>query len=324
MTSIRWGILSTGTIAGAFVEDLRLLPDAEVAAVGSRTQQAAQAFAARYGISRAHGSWQALAEDPDVDAIYVATPHSAHYAASRLSLEAGKATLTEKPFTLHVPDAQELVATARRRGVFLMEAMWMRCLPGIARIRELVAGGAIGDVVAVHADFGLAMPFAPEHRMRDRLLGAGALYDLGVYPIALAHLFLGEPAQIRAWARLDPQGVDENTAMLFGYASGALAALTCSLLGDTARTATITGSAGRIELPRNFYRPTGFTLHRDGHAAEHIDTPFPGHGYHFEAAEVQRCLRAGLIESPLMPHDDTLAVMRLLDAVRASIGVSYD
>src|SRR6266545_3748617 len=254
MQSIRWGILATGLIAGKFVEDLRLLPDAEVVAVGSRTPQAAQAFAERYAIPRAYGSWQALADDPGVDAVYVATPHPAHYAASLLCLRAGKATLTEKPFTLHVPDAQELVATARSRGVFLMEAMWMRCLPGIARVRELVADG--------------------------------------------------------------------NTGMLFGYASGALAALTCSLLGDTARRATITGTAGRIELPRNFYRPTELVLHQGEDRAERIETPFPGLGYHFEAAEVHRCLRAGLVESPLVPHDDTLSVMRTLDAVRQLIGVN--
>src|SRR6266540_1264004 len=229
MQSIRWGILATGLIAGKFVEDLRLLPDAEVVAVGSRTPQAAQAFAERYAIPRAYGSWQALADDPGVDAVYVATPHPAHYAASLLCLRAGKATLTEKPFTLHVPDAQELVATARSRGVFLMEAMWMRCLPGIARVRELVADGVIGEVVAIHADFGAAGPFPPGHRMRDRLLGGGAL-----------------------------------------------AALTCSLLGDTARRATITGTAGRIELPRNFYRPTELVLHQGEDRAERIEKPFPG------------------------------------------------
>lgn len=322
MDVIRWGILSTGHIAGKFVEDLRLLPDAEVAAVGSRTFEAAQAFASRHGIPRAHGSWRALAVDPGVDAIYVATPHSAHYAATLTCLRAGKATLTEKPLTLHVPEAEELVATARDGGVFLMEAMWMRCFPGIARIRELIAGGAIGDVVAVHADFGLAGPFPPEHRLRDRRLGGGALFDLGVYPIAFAHLFLGEPAEIRAWARLDPQGADENTGMILGYASGALAALSCSLLGDSARRATVTGTEGRIELPRNFYRPTEFVVYQD--CAERVGTPFPGQGYHFEAAEVHRCLRAGLVESPLVPHADTLAVMRTLDSVRSAIGLRYE
>jgi predicted dehydrogenase len=324
MTSIRWGILATGTIARAFAEDLRLLPDAEVVAVGSRTPEAARAFADRYAIPRAYGSWQALADDPDVDAVYVATPHSAHYAASLLCLRAGKATLTEKPFTLHVPDAEALVATARSRGVFLMEAMWTRCLPGIARARQLVADGAIGEVIAVHADFGAAGPFPPEHRMRDRRLGGGALFDLGVYPVTLAHLFLGEPAEIQAWARLDPQGADENTGMLFGYASGALAAITCSLLGDTARRAVITGTTGRIELPRDFFRPTELMLVRGDDRVERIDASFAGLGYHFEAAEVQRCLRAGLVESPLMPHEDTLAVMRTLDAVRERIGLRYD
>jgi predicted dehydrogenase len=320
---IRWGILSTGTIAGTFVEDLRLLPDAEVAAVGSRTTEAAEAFAIRYGIPRAYGSWQALAEDPGVDVVYVATPHSHHHAATMTCLAAGKAALVEKAFTLHVPDAQELVATARSRGLFLMEAMWMRFLPGIRRLHELVAGGAIGDVVAVHADFSVVGPFPPTHRMRDRQLGGGALYDLGVYPISFAHLFLGEPAEVRAWARLDPQGADENTAALLGYASGALAAVTCTLLGDGTRRATITGTEGRIDLARHFHRPTELTLIRNDDSMELIAVPYTGLGYHYEAAEVQRCLRAGLPESPLMPHEETLAVMRTLDAVRERIGLTY-
>jgi predicted dehydrogenase len=321
---IRWGILSTGQIAGKFVEDLRLLPDAAVVAVGSRAEASARAFADRYAIPRAYGDWRRLAEDPEVDAVYVATPHSGHYAASLTCLTAGKPTLTEKPFTLDSAQAQRLVAAAREHNVFLMEAMWMRCFPGIRRLRELVAAGEIGEVVALHADFGLAGPFPPTHRLRDPALGGGALLDLGVYPVAFAHLFLGEPSDITAWARLGPEGVDENTAVVLGYAGRALAALTCSLLGDTARRAVITGTTGRIELPRNFYRPTGFTLFRgeDAEPAQTV-TPFPGWGYHFEAAEVHRCLRAGLVESPLVPHADTLAVMRTLDAIRARLGVSY-
>jgi predicted dehydrogenase len=323
MDRIRWGILSTGSIARDFVSDLRHLPDAEVAAVGSRSPEAARRFASEYGIPRAHGSWQALADDPDLDVIYVATPHSAHHEATLTCLRAGKAALTEKPFTLDLAQAQELVATARAARLFLMEAMWMRCFPAIHAVTGLITEGALGEITSVQADFGLSGYFAPTHRLRARELGGGALLDLGVYPVTWTQLILGTPDTIQAQARLSAEGVDENTGMLFGYASGALACLTCSLLGDSPRTASVTGTGGRIELPRDFYRPTSFVLVRGDNEPERIETPVHGWGYHFEAAEVHRCLRDGLTESPVAPLSDTLAVMAILDAVCTQIGVSY-
>lgn len=319
---MRWGILSTGWIAEQFVTDLRHLPDAEAVAVGSRTPASARAFADRFGIPRAHGSWAALVADPDVDAIYVATPHHAHFEASMLSLTAGKATLTEKPITLDFGGAEKLIKTAHGNGVFLMEAMWMRCIPAIRRAAGMIADGVIGDVTTVQADFGLPGPFSEPHRLVTKALGGGALLDLGIYPVTFAHLFLGVPQRIEAWASLTEGGVDDNTGMVFGYDSGALAMLACSLTGDTPRTATITGTLGRIEFRRGFFNPQGFTLWH-GETAEEVAQPFPGKGYHFEVAEVQRCVSEGLLESPLIPHAETLAVMRTLDAVRSKIGVTY-
>lgn len=319
---IRWGILSTGSIASSFVEDLRLLPDATVTAVGSRTAESAERFAARHGIPRAHGSWQALVDDPEVDAIYVATPHSAHFDATMLSLAAGKATLTEKPFTLDVASSEILVETARSSGVFLMEAMWTRCIPAVRRMVELVAGGAIGTPTAVHADFGMQVPFDEAHRLWSRKLGGGGLYDVGIYPVTFAHLFLGTPSSVQAWARLSEGGIDQNTGILLGYDSGAVAALTCSLVGDSARRATITGTEGRIEVPRDFFHPRGFTIWH-GDRAEPVDLPFEGVGYHFEADEVHRCLREGRTESPLVPLAETLDILTVLDVVRAKVGLDY-
>ncbi|HEY3010601.1 MAG TPA: Gfo/Idh/MocA family oxidoreductase [Micromonosporaceae bacterium] len=319
---IRWGILATGWIATEFVRDLRLLPDAEVIAVGSRSVAAAADFARRHDIPRAYGSWAELAGDPDVDVVYVATPHSAHDAAARTCLAAGRAVLCEKPLTLDRPSSQALTEYAKAAGRFLMEAMWTRCDPLIRRVRALVADGAIGEVTTVRADYGMAGPFPPTHRLRARALGGGALLDVGVYPVTIAHLLLGAPAEIRAWARLN-DGVDENTGMIFGYASGALAALTCGIVGDTGVTAAITGSRGRIDLPPGFYAPARFILRRAGAEAEIVAEPTARPGYHHEAAEVQRCLRAGELESPLVPHAATLEVMAILDAVRAQIGVDY-
>jgi predicted dehydrogenase len=319
----RWGILATGYIAATFVRDLRLLPDAEVVAVGSRSREAARAFADRHGIPRAYGSWAELAADDEVEVIYVATPHTAHLDAALTCLAAGRAVLVEKPITLDRAGAERLVEAARTQGRFLMEAMWMRCNPTIRRVTELVADGAIGEVTGVQADFGLAGPFPPEHRLRARALGGGALLDLGVYPVSLAHLLLGAPDEIRAWAKLSPEGVDENTGIVFGYDSGAVATLSCGLVGATPVAATIVGRTGRIELASPFYRPSRATLYRTGAEPEPLPVEQVGSGYQYEAAEVQRCLREGLLESPLVPHAVTCEVMGLLDAVRAQIGVVY-
>lgn len=319
---VRWGILSTGKIAARFTEDLAGMPDAEVAAVGSRTTASAERFAAAHGIGRAHGSWAELAADPDVDVVYVAPTQNAHRDAVRLCLEAGKAVLCEKPFTVSEAEARPLVELARERELFLMEAMWTYCNPLVRRMTELIADGAIGEVRAVHADFGLAGPFPPGHRLLDPALGGGALLDLGVYPVSLAHLVLGEPAEVAAWARLRG-GVDENTGMLLGYDSGAVAALTCSLVADTPQRGAVTGTTGRIEFPRGFYFPESFTLHRAGREPEEFTGPRPGRTFVHQAAEVMRALRAGERESPLVPLEGTLAVLRTMDAVRARIGLKY-
>src|SRR5919206_447024 len=190
---VRWGILATGGIAAAFAADLVDLPDAEIAAVASRRRESAQAFAERFGAARAYGDWESLAADPDIDVVYVATPHAAHRAAAGLCLTAGRNVLCEKAFTLNVREAQELVALARERGSFLMEAMWMYCNPLVRRLKRMVDDGAIGEVRHVQADFGLAGPFPPSHRLRDPLQGGGSLLDLGVYPVSFAQLLLGEP-----------------------------------------------------------------------------------------------------------------------------------
>jgi len=292
-------------------------------AVGSRSPETARAFADRHGIPRAYGSWSDLAADADVDVIYVATPHAAHHDAALTCLTAGRAVLVEKPITLDRAGAQRLVEAARTHDRFLMEAMWMRCNPAVRRVAELVADGAIGEVTSVQADFGVAGPFPPEHRMRARALGGGALLDLGIYPISLAHLLLGVPDEIRSWAALGPEGVDENTGIVFGYASGAVATLSCGMVGATPVAATITGRSGRIELGSPFFRPSRVILHRAGAEPEQLPVELVGSGYVYEAAEVQRCLREGLRESPLVPHAVTLEVMGLLDAVREQIGVTY-
>lgn len=321
--TVRWGILGTGGIAATFAADLPLVPGAELAAVGSRTTANAAAFAERHGFARAHGSWAELAADPEVDVVYVATPHAQHHAAAMACLAGGKAVLCEKPMTLDLASTAQLVQEARTHDLFLMEAMWMRCNPAIRAIVSLIADGAIGEVTNVHADFGLQGPFPASHRLRDPALGGGALLDLGVYPLNLAHLILGPPSTVHGWAHLTPEGVDDNTGVLLGYGSGAVASLGCSLIGETRNAASITGTQGRIDLPQGFFVPRTFTLTRAGADPEEINHPFQGSGYQYEAAEVQRCLAEGLLESPLMPHSTTMDIMTLMDTIRAEVGVVY-
>ncbi|MEU5216322.1 Gfo/Idh/MocA family oxidoreductase [Streptomyces sp. NPDC020807] len=320
---VRWGILATGGVAERMATDLAALEGAEIVAVASRTEASAKAFAERFGIPRAYGDWAGLVADAEVDVVYVATPHHAHREAAGLALEAGKAVLCEKALTLNSGEAEELVALARDRGRFLMEAMWMYCNPLVLRLAELVRGGAIGEVRTVQADFGLPGPFAADHRLRDPAVGGGALLDLGVYPVSFAHLLLGEPDSVQAHALLSPEGVDLNTGMLLGWESGASALLSCSLVADTPLTASVTGTEGRIEVPRGFFFPERFTLHRPGREPEEFTATDDPLTFRHEAAEVMRALRAGETESPLVPLDGSLAVMRTLDAVRERIGVRY-
>ncbi|WUS96740.1 Gfo/Idh/MocA family oxidoreductase [Streptomyces sp. NBC_00708] len=324
--TVRWGVLATGGIAATFTADLLAMPDAEVVAVASRTDASARAFAERFGIPRAYGDWAGLVADDEVDVVYVATPHSAHREAAALALEAGKHVLCEKAFTLNEREARELVKLARDRGVFLMEAMWTYCNPVIRRLTELVRDGAIGEIRTVQADFGFAGDLGPGHRLRDPALGGGALLDLGVYPVSFAHLLLGEPDRVQADALLSPEGVDLNTGMLLGWDSGANALLSCSIVGHHPTAATVIGTGGRIDIPHSFFHPEGFVLRRAGAEPEEI-TSGPGpqglSGMRYEAAEVMRALRAGETESPLVPLDGSLAVMRTLDAVRDRIGVRY-
>ncbi len=317
---IRWGVLATGGIAARFARELALVPDAELVAVGSRTASSAEAFATEHGVARSHGSWEALAADPDVDLIYIATPHSHHHAAASLCLRAGKPLLVEKAFTLDLAQAQELVTVARERQLFLMEAFWTRTLPAILKAQQLIADGAIGEVVAVQAAFGIAFDPDPAHRLRNPQLGGGALLDLGVYPIGFAQLLLGEPNQVRAWAQLFPEGTDARTSIALGFPSGAVASLYCGTGGDL-RTATVVGSTGKIDFPWGFHAAERFVLHRDGaDPQEFQDAPS---GLHFEAAEAGKCWREGKLESDLVPLSSTLSVMRTMDAIRAQIGVSY-
>ena len=319
---IRWGILGTGGIARVFTEDLIRLDDHIVAAVGSRAAATAQAFASAYGIERAHGSYQALAADNEVDVVYVATPHSGHFAAARLCLLAGRAILVEKPFTATAGQAEEIAALAVKRRLFAMEAMWTRFNQVIRQINELVAGGTIGKIISVQADLAIAPAYDPAHRLWNPDLAGGALLDLGIYPIALGSMLLGPPDLIRALTTTAPTGVDANTAIVARYPGGAVGLYQCGLWAKSPAAATITGTGGYITIDPPFFHPQGFTTCLTDAEPQHQSIALDGHGYTYQAAEVARCLRTGLTESPLMPLAETLAIMRTLETARASFSGS--
>jgi predicted dehydrogenase len=320
---IRWGILGAGRIAHRFAEAVASLPDAELAAVGSRAADTAGRFASQHHIPRAHASYEALAADPAVDAVYVATPHPMHMGNSLLCLNAGKAVLCEKPFAVNAAQAQAMADAARAGKVFLMEAMWTRFLPGIARVRALIAEGAIGEPRMLMADFGFRAGLDPKGRLFDPALGGGGLLDVGVYCMSLASMIFGSPNRVTGLAELGSTGVDEQASMALGYPSGQLALLATAVRTNTQHEAWIHGTEGAIKIHRPWYAPTALTLVRPGRADEAIAAPFEGNGFNYEAAEVGACLRAGRLESATMPLDESIAILRAMDSLRAQWGLRY-
>jgi len=320
---VRWGILGTGKIARQFADALRRLPDAELLAIGSRAQESARRFADEFGVARPYGDYLQLVSDPKVEAVYVATPHSCHAENTRLALDAGKAVLCEKPFTINAAEAREVVALARARKLFLMEAMWTRCFPLMTKLRDLLASDAIGEVRQLTADFGFRAEYTEESRLFGPRLGGGALLDVGVYPVSLASMLFGPPTRIVSAANLGRTGVDEEAAMILTHGRGQLAVLHTAIRLDTAQEAIVTGTGGRLRIHSPWWRPGAMTLSRESKTDERFEFPLEGNGYEFEAREVTECLRAGKLESPLMPLDETLSIMKTLDALRAQWGLKY-
>jgi len=320
---VRWGILATGRIAHSFADDLMLLPDAQVAAVGSRHKESAEAFAREYDAPAAYDSYEGLVSDPDVDVVYVATPHALHADDVALAFDAGKPVLCEKPLTLSASQAEPLVARARSERLFFMEAMWTRCIPAVRRLQQLLATGEYGEVRQVRADFGFVVDAPPENRLLNPALGGGALLDIGIYPLTYARLFLAEPETITVAANLAPTGIDLDIVIGIVDTEGAVAALTASITAQGSQTASLATDRGRFDVHPPFHHPDTVTW-SSGEATQTFSEPRIGSGLAHEAIEVMRCLRSGETESPLVPLDESLTMMRLMDDLRARIGVSYD
>lgn len=323
MTKIRWGICSTGNIAHKFASDIQFVENTEIIAVGSRRKEDAERFGKKFGIPHRHGSYAELAADSDVDVVYIGTPHSLHHENTLLFLNAGKSVLCEKPFAINAKQAQEMIDAARKNNVFLMEAHWSYFMPGIKEMLRLVREGMIGKVKMIDAAFCYYKEYNPKDLAFDPNLGGGGLLDVGVYPLALAHMIAGFPVEVKGFWIPTPDGVDAVNALLCRFENGALGQLTSGVNLKRPVEALITGEKGWIKLAQPFYKGENMTIKIGDAEPKTYRFPVKGGGYGYEAAEVVRCLQEGKKESSVVSLDVTLKMMQLLDSIRADWGVKY-
>lgn len=324
MNKIRWGIVGTGAIAHKFAQGLAVLDDAELVAVASRKQNTADAFADQFAIPRRHAGTACLANDSEVDIVYIATPHVAHVADTLACLDGDKAVLCEKPMGVNASEVRRMVESAREKKLFLMEAMWTLFFPAMEKVRELIAAGTIGEIRIVQSNFCFRAEWNPDGRLLNPALAGGGLLDVGVYNISLAqHLFGEVPAEISSQAHIGETGVDEQAAMVFRYNRGALAVLTSAVRTSTLHEATIYGTDGMIRLPHSFWQPDRIQVKAENGDLENIEFTRQGNGYNYEAAACMACLRAGEQENTIVPLDASVAVAETMDRVRAQWGLTY-
>jgi predicted dehydrogenase len=319
----KWGIIGCGQIAGQFAASLHLLPDADLYAAASRSEAKACNFCKKYHIRKWYGSYEKLAEDPEIDAIYIATPHNLHYENAMLCIKNRKAVLCEKPITVNENEAIKLTDAAKRAHVFMMEAFWTRFLPSTVKLNQLLSEGAVGKVKLLQADFGYKMPFDAFHRSYNPKLAGGALLDVGIYPINFAQMiFKEDPLGIKSSIIPAETGVDEQSAYIFSYQDGSLAVMNAAVNVQTQHNAWIYGTNGYIHMPDFFHARKIHVSHTDGFN-ETIKVPFESTGYGYEAEEVMRCLRKGLLESKIMPLSESIKIMRYMDTIRTQWGLRY-
>ena len=322
MKDYKWGILAPGTIANKFAQGLAAAPNAVSYAVGSRDLSRAQTFADKYGFKKAYGSYEELAKDPEVDIIYVATPHPQHEEAVLTCLSNGKAVVCEKPFAVNAAQASNMIECARKNKVFIMEAMWTRFLPNICKVRELIADGAIGKVRHINADFCFRAGVDPNSRLFAPASAGGSLLDVGVYNVSFCSMIFGkQPSNVQSYLNIGSTGVDESASVLLNYDEGETALLVSAIRLNTPHEAVIYGEEGSIKLSPYWCGDTILLNNKDG--TQEIQLPFENGGFQFEAMEAMSCLDKGLLESPIMPLDETLAIMKTLDKIRYDNNLRY-
>jgi predicted dehydrogenase len=336
MQKVRWGILGPGNIANLFADGLTAVEDAELIAVGSRDQAKANAFADKWKVPHRHSSYEALVNDPDVEIIYIATPHPFHYEHALLCLNSGKHAIVEKPFALNARQAREMIDLARQKRLFLMEAMWTRFIPAIAQVRKWIADGEIGDVELVRANLSFNAAFNPKSRLFAPELAGGALLDVGIYPVSFANMIYGTPKTISSTACLGPTGTDDRSSYLFGYDGGKSALLSSAVRLSVPVEADVIGTKGHIKIHEPWINSRVLTLAKPavdikywmiftGHPYDKqtVYVPTTGNGYNYEAIEAGQCIRAGKKESDILPLSETLSIMETMDTIRGQWGLKY-
>lgn len=323
MQVYNWGIIGLGKIAHRFATDLQILPNARLHAVASRSAERSQVFAQQYDVPYSFGSYIDIFNAPNLDAVYIATPHTGHFENTLMCLTHHIPVLCEKPFAMNVIQVKEMIAASKAHQTFLMEAMWSRFLPPIQKALEIIQAGGIGQIISVKADFGFKAPFLPEKRLFNRDLGGGALLDIGIYPVFLALLLMGRPDHIKAFANLGNTKVDEECGILFQYNSGKMAHLHATLRTSTQCEAFIYGESGTIHIRKRWHEAESLIFTPEGGEAKIFRFDYKGKGYYLEAMEVMNCLAKGQLESEQMPLSFSLLLMEVLDAIRREAGIEY-
>jgi len=321
--SVNWGILGTGHIAEKFAQALGVVKDAQLLSVGSRKQSSADKFGERHNIPRRYAAYRELAEDPDVQVVYISTPHNLHMDNALLCLNAGKAVLCEKPFTINATEAHKVLKTASENNCFIMEAMWNRFLPIMTTLRDLLKKNVIGTPEILTANFGFKAVYNPEGRLFNPELGGGALLDIGVYTVSLSSMLFGSPLTVNALGHIGKTNVDEKISIMLGYSENRVSLLHSSIRNQTSHEAEIVGSKGRIKIHSPWWHPTKMTVYIPGSKEQVIDLPYESIGHNYEIMEVNKCLQNGETESKIMPHDETLSIMETMDTIRKQIGLKY-
>lgn len=324
MKTIRWGIIGAGRISSTFATALTSMEHTKLAAVASRDIVRAEEFAGRFHVDKAYGSYEELAADPEIDVIYIGTPHSEHKANAALCIKNSKAVLCEKPFTLNVSESEYLVKLAREYGVFLMEAMWTKFLPVTRRVKQWLLENRIGEVKHMRISFGYYSEFDPESRLFNPNIAGGALLDVGIYPISyVVHMLQRLPDLVISSAVIGRSGVDEQNVIILKYDNGILADLSSAVSADTGSEAVIIGAKGKIVIPKFWAAEEASLYDAENNLMEEYKKPFAVNGYVYEAEEVNECIREGRLESELLPLKDTLDIMKLMDEIRGQWGLTY-
>ena len=321
--TVNWGIIGLGNIAHKFAHDLQLVEGATLYGVASRNINKANDFGHEYNANQCYGSYKELTDDPAIDVVYIATPHMHHCDLALMALEAGKGVLCEKPLGMNTTEVKKMIAVAKERHLFLMEALWTRFIPATEKIVALLEDGLIGNLQSVRADFGFKAHYNPELRLFNKSLGGGALLDIGIYPIFLSLLTLGVPQEIKAAATMFPTKVDSSCMMLFNYANEQTAILDATLLTDTPLECWLHGELGSLKMKNPFHHSEEISYYKDRVLVETYTAEYTGLGYYHEIVEVMNCLREGKIESDKMPLSLSLELIELLDKVREKISLTY-